>query len=80
MEEDDNFDDFVNRDSWHEVTALGDPNMRALQQGDVIQLERRGYFKVDEAMTKPGQPLLLLSIPDGPVSYTHLTLPTILLV
>jgi hypothetical protein len=65
LEEDDDFDDFVNRDSWHETAALGDANMRALQAGDVIQLERKGYFKVDEAMTKPDKPLLLLAIPDG---------------
>jgi hypothetical protein len=65
LEEDDTFKDFVNRDSWHETVAIGDANMRSLQAGDTIQLERKGFFKVDEALTKPGASLLLFSIPDG---------------
>jgi glutamyl-tRNA synthetase len=65
LEEDDTFEDFVNRVSWRETVAIGDPNMRCLQQGDTIQLERKGFYKVDEAMTKPGKALVLLNIPDG---------------
>lgn len=44
---------------------MGDPNMRALQQGDIIQLERKGYYRVDQAYAKEGVPMLLFSIPDG---------------
>lgn len=65
LEEEDTFEDFVNRDSWHETAALGDANMRALQRGDVIQLERKGFFRVDEALTRPGKSLLLFHVPDG---------------
>ncbi len=50
----------------HESSAWGDPNMRTLQKGDIIQLERRGYFIVDVPLTKPGtQPMVLFEIPDG---------------
>ena len=67
LEESDTFEDFVNRDSWRETVAIGDPNMRCLQAGDTIQLERKGFYKVDQAATKPGAALLLLNIPDGHV-------------
>lgn len=65
MEEEDEFDEYVNRDSWHEEEAIGDPNMRSLQHGAVIQLERKGYYRVDAAPGKADQPLVLLNIPDG---------------
>ncbi len=48
-----------------ETAALGDPNMRTLQKGDVIQLERKGYFMVDVPLVRSGQPITLFSIPDG---------------
>ncbi len=47
-----------------ETAALGDPNMRTLQKGDVIQLERKGYFMVDVPLVRSGQPITLFSIPD----------------
>ena len=48
-----------------ETAALGDPNMRTLQKGDIIQLERKGYFIVDIPLVRSGQPITLFSIPDG---------------
>ena len=48
-----------------ETAALGDANMRTLQKGDVLQLERKGYFIVDAPLTSPGQPIVLLNTPDG---------------
>jgi glutamyl-tRNA synthetase len=39
--------------------------MRALQQGDILQLERKGYYIVDEPYTKAGKPMVLFNIPDG---------------
>lgn len=39
--------------------------MRTLQKGDIIQLERKGYFIVDEPLSRPGKPLVLFAIPDG---------------
>ena len=48
-----------------ETAALGDPNMRTLQKGDIIQLERKGYFIVDVPLVRAEQPIALFSIPDG---------------
>jgi hypothetical protein len=49
------------------TAAVGDANMRSLKQGEVIQLERKGYFAVDRAFdpAAAGQPIVLLNIPDG---------------
>ena len=48
-----------------ETEALGDSNMRILQKGEVIQLERKGYYIVDRPYLRPGKPMVLLNIPDG---------------
>ncbi|KAG2484195.1 hypothetical protein HYH03_017007 [Edaphochlamys debaryana] len=65
VEEDDNFQDLVNPTTRFEKAALGDPNMRTLQKGEVLQLERKGYFVVDEPYRGPGRPIVLFAIPDG---------------
>lgn len=41
--------------------------MRTLSKGDVLQLERRGYYIVDVAFNpqQPDQPIVLFNIPDG---------------
>ena len=44
VEEDDVFEQLVNDSSWVEAPALGDANMRNLKKGEVIQVERKGYF------------------------------------
>ncbi len=52
--------------------AYGDANMRKLKKGDVIQLERKGYWIVDRAADagQPEQPMVLLDIPDGRAAKT----------
>jgi hypothetical protein len=53
--------------------AAGDTNMATqLSKGDVLQLERKGYYIVDQpaVLAAPGgpeqaQPAVLLAIPDG---------------
>lgn len=50
---------------------LGDPELRNLKKGDIIQLQRRGFFKVDVAYAEANdtcfkeRPVILFSIPDG---------------
>lgn len=65
LEEGDNFEEYVNPLTWIERSALGDPNMRNLNKGDIIQLERKGYFIVDKPLISPGAPIVLFNIPDG---------------
>lgn len=62
IEEGDRIEDLVTKDSKKEVEAIGDANMRSLQLREIIQLERKGYFIVDEIGRKS---LTLNYIPDG---------------
>lgn len=54
-----------------EKPMLGDPELASLKKGDIIQLQRKGYFKVDVAykpaseITGKAQPCILFNIPDG---------------
>ena len=54
-----------------EMDVLGDPMLRQLKKGDIIQLQRRGYYICDSAYTPPSRytmvesPCVLLNIPDG---------------
>ncbi|CAN7045645.1 hypothetical protein IGI04_008379 [Brassica rapa subsp. trilocularis] len=65
LEEDDEVATFVNPYTKKETSALGDSNMRNLQRGDVIQLERKGYYRCDVPFVKSSKPIVLFSIPDG---------------
>ncbi|KAK9821493.1 hypothetical protein WJX74_002572 [Apatococcus lobatus] len=67
LEEEDSFEDFINPCSRWTVSAVGDANMRSLQKGDILQLERKGYFRVDVPLLKPTSPIILFAIPDGRV-------------
>lgn len=65
LEEGDDFQDFVNPDTLAESSLVGDDGLKALQVGAVIQLERRGYFRVDAPYLGKDKPLVLHTIPDG---------------
>lgn len=65
--EDDKFEDFVNPVSRVEHAAWGDPCLRTVAAGSVIQLERKGFFRVDQAFKSGAEskPMVLFAIPDG---------------
>jgi glutamyl-tRNA synthetase len=65
LEESDNFEAVVNTVTRTEVSALGEAAMRCLQRGDVIQIERKGYYRVDEPLQDEGKAMVLFAIPDG---------------
>lgn len=50
---------------------LGEPELRNVKVGDIIQLQRRGFFRVDVAPAPPSvytskaTPLILFHVPDG---------------
>jgi len=71
LDKDDDFKNFVNSDSRHVVEMLGDPELRSLRKGDMVQVQRRGYFICDVEY-KPynpcvgrARPAVLIAIPDG---------------
>nr|GMC91525.1 glutamate--tRNA ligase, cytoplasmic-like [Ipomoea batatas] len=65
LEENEDFIDVVNPCTKKETCATGDSNMRDLKRGDILQLERKGYFRCDVPFVSPTQPIVLFAIPDG---------------
>merc|ERR1712142_196974 len=71
LDKDDDFKNYVNPNSKHEVEMLGDPELKNLKKGDIIQVQRRGYFVCDVEFSPYNQsvgrsrPVVLISIPDG---------------
>jgi len=66
------FKQFVNPSSKSEYTAVGDPIIRTLVAGTVIQIERKGFFRVDKPYSSVNtangiiiKPAVLFAIPDG---------------
>lgn len=64
LEDNDDFEDFINKNSEEIVMLKGDINLRMLQRGDTIQLERRGYYICDSTVP----PLTLIEVPDGKIA------------
>jgi bifunctional glutamyl/prolyl-tRNA synthetase len=68
---DEDFKQFIGHETRKEIQMIGDPELRNLKKGDIIQLQRRGFFKVDVAYetmslyTCKEQPIILFYIPDG---------------
>ncbi|XP_056268340.1 bifunctional glutamate/proline--tRNA ligase isoform X2 [Pseudoliparis swirei] len=68
---DDDFKEYINKNSKLEEKMLGDPCLQSLKKGDVIQLQRRGFYICDqpyEAISPNSckeSPCVLLYIPDG---------------
>jgi len=64
-EEGDVFEDIINKETEFITTAVGDTNMRKLQKGEIIQLERKGYYIVDTPFLNNGRSIVLFNIPSG---------------
>ncbi|XP_072930120.1 bifunctional glutamate/proline--tRNA ligase [Epargyreus clarus] len=68
---DEDFKQFIGHKTRWEVPMLGEPELAKLKVGDIIQLQRRGFFRVDVAPTPPSPhtsrctPLVLFHIPEG---------------
>uniref|UniRef100_A0A182NG17 Bifunctional glutamate/proline--tRNA ligase n=1 Tax=Anopheles dirus TaxID=7168 RepID=A0A182NG17_9DIPT len=71
---DEDFKNYIGHQTRTEVPMLGDPELRKLKNGDIIQLQRRGFFKVDQAYQPASEfsgaetPIVLFAIPDGHVT------------
>lgn len=68
---DEDFKQYIGHKTRNEIQMLGDPELKKCKKGDIIQLQRRGFFKVDNAYSPPSlqsscsSPIVLFSIPDG---------------
>jgi glutamyl-tRNA synthetase len=68
IEEDEDFKQFVNPVTLKEVGAIADAALRHLTRGTVIQLERKGFYRLDrEYDISTNKPPQLFAIPDGRV-------------
>lgn len=67
IEEDEAFQDFVNPLSRGEMAVVVEPEMKQLPVGAIVQLVRRGFFRVDHKFNPqdPNGSLHLVLIPDG---------------
>jgi glutamyl-tRNA synthetase len=65
LEEDDEFENFVNEHTLATSEVIGDAGLKTLQHGEIIQLERRGYYRVDKPHFNDGSRLVLYMVPDG---------------
>ncbi|XP_024018792.1 glutamate--tRNA ligase, cytoplasmic [Morus notabilis] len=65
LEEGEDFLDVLNPCTKKETAAIGDANMRKLKRGEILQLERKGYFRCDVPYLRPSKPIVLFAIPDG---------------
>lgn len=64
IEDDENFEDFLTEVTEFHSNAIADLNVRNLEVGSIIQIERKGYYRVDKASTADS-PAVLFTIPDG---------------
>uniref|UniRef100_F7GED1 Bifunctional glutamate/proline--tRNA ligase n=1 Tax=Ornithorhynchus anatinus TaxID=9258 RepID=F7GED1_ORNAN len=68
---DEDFKQYVNKNSKQEELMLGDPCLKDLKKGEIIQLQRRGFFICDQPYEpfSPHScreaPCILIYIPDG---------------
>lgn len=64
LEEDDNLEDFLTPQTELKTYAVADCNVADVKEHDIIQFERKGYFRCDRA-AKPGEPAVFFNIPTG---------------
>lgn len=64
IEEGVDFESVVNPNSKFDTPGVGEAALRNVSQGQILQINRRGFFRVDELATADS-PLKLILIPDG---------------
>lgn len=76
---DDDFKDFIRKETRLDVPMLGDPLLAKLKKSDIVQIQRKGFFICDQPYdpeaarhTSVEGPLVLYHIPDGTQSTSTL--------
>lgn len=67
IEEGESFEDYLTPVTEFHTAAIGDLNVKDMKVGDIIQFERKGYYRLD-ALPKDGKPYTFFTIPDGKAS------------
>jgi len=65
LEDDDDWHDFLVDPSEVVTEALGDPLLNHINEGEFVQLERRGFFRCDRPFGGPEVPARFIMVPDG---------------
>jgi glutamyl-tRNA synthetase len=65
VEEDDDINDILTPHTKFCFPARGEAAMRQLSKGDIIQVERRGFYICDVPYVRPSDPMRLFFVPDG---------------
>ncbi|KAK6731733.1 hypothetical protein RB195_007914 [Necator americanus] len=72
----DDWKNYINYNSVHYTKMMGEPALLDVKKGDIIQLQRKGFYICDHVYQKKSEfsgvetPLLLIYIPDGHVKET----------
>ncbi|CUS24228.1 LAQU0S14e03070g1_1 [Lachancea quebecensis] len=64
LEEGEDFADFLTPQTEFHVPAVADLNVKDMKKGDIIQFERKGYYRLDSVATGD-KPYVFFAIPDG---------------
>lgn len=65
LSKDEDFKQYINNNSKIETTLIGELDIGNLKKGDIIQLQRRGFYICDVPYSNSKGPCILFSIPDG---------------
>lgn len=65
LDEEDDFQDYINPNTMATTEVIGDPGLKTLQEHDIIQFERRGYYRVNRPYVSKEKSLVLYMVPDG---------------
>jgi glutamyl-tRNA synthetase len=58
-------EDIVNHDSKVVSAALGEAAMKTMKEGDILQILRKGFYRVDAVPTEDNKSYTMIYVPDG---------------
>ncbi|XP_050494226.1 bifunctional glutamate/proline--tRNA ligase isoform X8 [Bombus huntii] len=79
---DDDYKDFIAKNTRTEIQMLGEVALKHVEKGEIIQLQRKGFFRCDVSyapvspFSSREQPLILFQIPDGHTTNITKSIPT----
>jgi glutamyl-tRNA synthetase len=65
LEENMKFEDVIRPQSRYETPLVGEAALRNIKVNDIIQLQRRGFFRCEREFRSAAEPLVLFLIPTG---------------